>query len=495
MAGSTEAANAPALHRTLAAFATPLAIGLCFVILDTPQSPTGGQVPLRWVFTVAAVIVASAAISMGPAPSGEAAEGALASLLPFASAATAADTDLTPVVLKARKAVGLPAVGANPAVRAAARAVLEGGDPQEAFTSEGGTGDLITAKVPAGGALSTAELKEVVFDPRVTAIAVQGRDRNVAVAAALDPGRPFRAPVLAGAVVDPGVAGSLAVLVPPESGTIPEISLQRYRGGQLVSIEVAATAAPGAKGAILVGLEPRDRVTGPQVGYGTTYTLKIGTNRSYTVRTRPIPSALVSRSFVPGPGFAGGDRRRFMQVVNSLPPAGRKIVDIIGGAVSVSVVADSALICGRQTSCAGYDPGKGYFMMLNRAQLRSDFGRFVIAHEIGHLVDFLGLDTLSYEAFRQVFSRSPKWKNCFSWHGQCVPFLEVFADQFGFYVTNSRGGQSGYGDDRLATAPAFATRLKAQWSFRPPQNRNPLAGFGPLAQSFEDALHSSRDEL
>jgi hypothetical protein len=451
-------------------------------------------VPLRYVTTFVAVIVAAAAISMGPAPSGEAAEGALASLLPFASAAPAADTDLTPVVLKARKAVGLPAVGANPAVRAAAGAVLEGGDPQGAFTSEGGTGDLITAKVPAGGALSTAQLKVVVFDPRVTAIAVLGRDRNVAVAAALDPGLPFRAPVIAGAVVDPGVAGSLAVLMPPGTGTIPEILLQRYRGGQLVSIEVAATATPGVKGSILVALEGRDRMTGPQVGYGTTYTLKIGTNR-YAVRTRPIPSVLVSRSFVRGPGFAGADRRRFMQAVNSLPPAGRKIVDIVDGAVTVSVVADSALMCGRQTSCAGYDPGHGYFMMLNRAQLRSNFGRFVIAHELGHLVDFLGLDTFSYEDFRRVFSRSPKWKNCFRWHGQCVPFLEVFADQFGFYVTNGRSGQWGYGDDRLVTAPAFETLLKAQWSFRPPHGRNPLAGFGPLAQSFEDALHSGKDAL
>lgn len=435
-----------------------------------------------------AMVVAAFVVGLGPWQS------SLATRSPGASS-RATDDDLTPVALKARTAVGLPAIGANPAVRAAAGAVLEGRNPQSAFTSEGGTGELVTAKVPAGGALATANLKVVVFDPRVTAIAVLGRDRNVAVAAAFDPGRPFRSPVLAGAVVDPGVAGSLAVLVPPGSGTIPDISLQRYRGGQLISIAVAATAAPGVEGSVLVALEPRDRITGPQVGYGTTYTLKIGTNRRYTVRTRPIPSALVSRTFVRGPGFAGADRRRFMQAVNSLPPVGRKIVDIIGGAVTVSVVADSALICRRQTSCAGYDPGHGYFMMLNRAQLRSNFGRFVIAHELGHLVDFLGLDTFSYQDFRQVFSRSSKWKNCFRWHGQCVPFLEVFADQFGFWVTNGGGVQWGYGDDRLTTARAFATLLKAQWSFRPPQGRNPLAGFGPLAQSFEDALHSGQDEL
>jgi hypothetical protein len=413
----------------------------------------------------------------------------------LASAAPAADTDLTKAVLDARKAVGLPAVEANAAVRAAAAAVLDGGDPQGAFKSRGGTGDLITATVQAGGALSTARMKAVVFDPRVTAIAVLGRDRSIAVAAALDPTRPFGAPVLAGAVIDPGVAGSLAVLVPPAAGTIPQISLQRNRGGQVITVDLAATAVPGVEGAIVVGLTPRDRFTGPQIGYSSTYTLKIGTSRSYTVRTRPIPSALLSRSFVPGPGFSGADRTRFLKAVKLLPPIGRKVVDVIGGAISVRVLTDTRPICGSQTSCAGFDASYGYFLILNRAQLRSGLGRFVIAHELGHLVDFLGLDMFSYEDLRKLFSTSAKWKSCYPLRGQCSPFLEIFADQFGYYSTNARGVQSGYGDDRLATASAFAKLLQAQWSFRPPQSRNPLAGFGPLAKSFEEAMHSSEDAL
>ena len=73
-----------------------LAIGFCFVILDTPQSPTGGQVPLRWVFTVAAVIVASAAISIGPAPSGGSAQGGVSST---SAAVPACDLRLSPPTL------------------------------------------------------------------------------------------------------------------------------------------------------------------------------------------------------------------------------------------------------------------------------------------------------------------------------------------------------------------------------------------------------------
>jgi hypothetical protein len=413
----------------------------------------------------------------------------------LAPVAPAADTNLTPAALSARSAVGLPAIGENPAVLAAAGAVLDGRDPGTTFRPLGGTGKLITATVPAGGALSNNNLKAVVFDPRVTAIAVIGRDRRVAVAAALDAGRPFVAPVLAGAVVDPGVAGSLAILFPPASQTIPQILLQRHRGRQLVTIGIAATAVPGVEGAVLVALKGRDRITGPQIGYGLTYTLKIGTNRTYTLRTRPIPSTLVSRSFMPGPGFTGANRQRFMKVVQTLPPAGRKVVDIIGGAMTVSVLANSAAVCGEQTSCAGYDPGNGYFIIINRAQLRSAFGRFAISHELGHLVDFLGLDTFSHQAFRKVFSKSRKWKRCFPSGGQCSPFDEVLADQFGFFSTNARGVQTGYNDDRLATSSAFATVLRAQWAFRPPQDRNPLAGFGPLAKSFESAMHSSESEL
>ena len=119
----------------------------------------------------------------------------------------------------------------------------------------------------------------------------------------------------------------------------------------------------------------------------------------------------------------------------------------------------------------------------------------MITHELGHLVDFLGLDTWSAEDFKKLFSESPKWKNCFPLRGQCTPFLEVFADQFAYFSTNAQGVQSGYGDDRLATSSAFATNLRAQWAFRPPQDSNPLAGYGPLAKSFEIALRSGESAL
>ena len=410
------------------------------------------------------------------------------------STAPAADVDLTPSVLKDRAAVGLPAVGANPAVRAAAAALLGGQDPKAAFSSAGGTGTLVTARVPTGSALAAAQVKSAVFDPRDTSIAVLRRDRTVAVAAALDPQRPFRTPVLAGGVVDPGVAGSLAVLFPPNGGTIPAISLQQNRDGDLVTIEVAATAVPAEQGAILVQLKGRDRITGPQLGYGLDYTLKIGT-RSVHVKTSPVPTVLTSRSFATGPGFTGSDRENFVKAVDQLPAMGRRIVDVIGGAITVRVLTNSAPNCGAQTSCAGFDPGNGYFLIVNRSQLHSSSGRFVITHELGHLVDFLGLDTFSHEQFKTLFSRSSKWRGCFRVGGQCAPFLEVFADQFGFFGTNAHGIQSGYNDDRLATGPGFATLLRSQWAFRPPQNRNPLAGFGPLAKSFEGALHSGDDAL
>ena len=47
----------------------------------------------------------------------------------------------------------------------------------------------------------------------------------------------------------------------------------------------------------------------------------------------------------------------------------------------------------------------------------------------------------------------------------------------------------------LSTSSAFATNLRAQWAFRPPQDSNPLAGYGPLAKSFEIALRSGESAL
>jgi hypothetical protein len=420
---------------------------------------------------------------------------ALAAWGELPSKAPAADVDLTASVLRDRAAVGLPAVPADAAVRAAAGAVLGGRDAQAAFVSAGGTGALATAKVRAGAALAAAQVKSAVFDPRVTALVVLRRTQTIAVAAALDPGRPFDAPVLAGAVVDPGVAGSLAVLFPPGSGTIPAISLQQDRSGDHVTIDVAATAVPGSQGAVLVQLKGRDRVSGPRLAYGVDYSVELGGRHSFRVRTRTVPSILKSRSFAPGPGFTGADRTAFLNVVRRIPPVGRRIVDMIGGAITVRVLADSAPVCKAQTSCAGFDPGSGYFLILNKAQLHSGAGRFVITHELGHLVDFLGLDTFSHHKFRALFSRSSKWKRCFKVSGRCAPFLEVYADQFAFFATDTGGVQSGYDDDRLATSAAFAALLSSQWAFRPPQNRNPLAGFGPLSKSFEAALRSGADAL
>jgi hypothetical protein len=61
-------------------------------------------------FRAAAVLVASVAVSWIALP----------------SSAPAADVDLTPTVIKDRAAVGLPAVRADPSVRAAAGALLGG---------------------------------------------------------------------------------------------------------------------------------------------------------------------------------------------------------------------------------------------------------------------------------------------------------------------------------------------------------------------------------
>ena len=348
--------------------------------------------------------------------------------------------------------------------------------------------------VPAGSALSTADLKRIVFDPRVSALAGARVGRKVAVAGVLDATLPFTRPVLAGATADPAVAGSIALLFPPGTETIPNVTLSERRGGTMVSPGIAATAIEGLGGAILVQIKGRDRVTGPQIGYGLRYGLSAGRS-SFVLRTRPLPPVLQGASFAPGEGFKGADRAQFLRDLRSFPPDARRIAGYIGGAVTVRVLDRTAPVCGEQTSCAGYDPGNGYFILLNRGQLHSDVGRFVIAHEFGHLVDFLGLDAFSYDSFHDLFARSPKWKSCFSFDGRCTPFAEVFADQFAAYRLRAKTIPTGYNDPVLTNGARFGGLLAREWAFRPPQVRNPLAGFGPLASTFTTALGSGGSGL
>jgi hypothetical protein len=162
----------------------------------------------------------------------------------------------------------------------------------------------------------------------------------------------------------------------------------------------------------------------------------------------------------------------------------------------VRALSNTAPVCGgQQTSCAGYDQGNGYFILLNRSQMATPFGRFAIAHELGHLVDFLGLDTFADDRFYTLFKHSPRWRSCFRFQGGCTPLIEVYADQFGVYALDLGKQPSGYNDPVLAARGSFGRLLQQQWAFRPPQERNPLAGFGPLAKTFTDAVRSGGSGL
>ena len=148
-----------------------------------------------------------------------------------------------------------------------------------------------------------------MFDPRATALAVLRRDGTVAVAAALDPHDPSgrrssraRSPTRASPVRSRSCSRR-------RSGTIPAISLSRTEAATWSRSGSRPPPCPESKGRSWSQLKGRDRITGPQLGYGLDYTLKIGTHRSFHVRTRPVPTVLDSRSFAHGPGFTGADRQ------------------------------------------------------------------------------------------------------------------------------------------------------------------------------------------
>jgi hypothetical protein len=104
--------------------------------------------------------------------------------------------------------------------------------------------------------------------------------------------------------------------------------------------------------------------------------------------------------------------------------------------------------------------------------------RFVAIHEIGHIVDFLGFDDQARAAFKALFQSSARWKACFpdpfaNKHA-CLPFSEVFADQFAYWITGYPADPTGgYEDPPLVSRAAFGHLIGSQFAFRPPYWRNP----------------------
>jgi hypothetical protein len=335
----------------------------------------------------------------------------------------------------------------------------------------GRSGAQVVAGFAGAAVLAGAnQLRAVLLDPRTTLAATEPRaGGTVALSLLTDTSVPLDEPVLP-LRLDPASPLGLVVLLPARPGSVRLLELRTT--GE-VALPLRLRRATGAGGASLVQLDGSE--DGLRIAYATRYRLVVdGTSWSY--ETPALPRAYLVRSWRFGPTMRPRDRAAFLRALASAPPFARALVAQVDGAITVNRRACDA----KDSSCAEYDRAGAYSMSIAPADFADSFAdlRYVALHELGHLIDYVGLDTGAYGAFRTLFRTSPRWRNCFPdvmADSGCVDFAEILADQFAYWATGLRADPSGgYGDPPLVAPAKFEAVLRAQWAFRPPLWRNPV---------------------
>jgi hypothetical protein len=175
-------------------------------------------------------------------------------------------------------------------------------------------------------------------------------------------------------------------------------------------------------------------------------------------------------------GMQAGSRNR-ASFQGSLPPKEAlyaRILVELDRITEVRATSDCGPPKGPAISCAGvYQPQgaslpttSGYRGLLHLhpehlTGIDEPVRRFLVRHELGHIVDFALVPEDLDAKFLALFRRSPAWKACFrpraGSRDPCVPYMEIFADQFAYWA--SPPGQPDpsvtYGLPRLAAEADF----------------------------------------
>ena len=297
------------------------------------------------------------------------------------------------------------------------------------------------------------ETRALVLDPRATRISVAPTARRLLlVGITVDPSRPFGSPPRypADGLAEPG---AVSVLAGPGDSGAPQV-LER-RGTAFRARQVPVESRPGAAGARLLTVPRFPTVT----AFERPYALRIGP-QIVELGSVAIPAATQATTWNFGTP-SQKQRQAFLAVTASAPKPARLAVGRIDGGTRVRFKA-----CGGVTvSCAGFD--NGWFIRIAPSYVPgSRTFRFIVAHEIGHIVKFRSLDAAGQRAFRNAFQTSSRWKSCFPFRGGCVNFDEIFADQFAFYVTDDRVIRSTYNVPPLLSRERFGSVLSAQAALR-----------------------------
>lgn len=343
----------------------------------------------------------------------------------------------------------------------------------DAYHAAGGTGTLELALIPSGWTVqrildTLPWIRPLMLDPRATTITVEpGRAGVQVIAVAADTSSPAgRTVSWPRDPVQPSGVGGLTVIAPAAAHQTVQL-LERRAGiyTPLASLTDAGDGFPGSRVFTAVSGETL------RLAYSTVYRIDTGAG-SAVFTTAGINAQVRARGFA-FHGMTAVQKQTFSRAFVHVPALVKQIRASLDGAIGIS--ADGASRCGAGLSCAG-GSSAGFHMWMNAQHLRSQFSQFVVLHEFGHIVNFLGIDDKGMASFAQAFHRSPKWKSCFSHSlGQCPPLAEIFADQFAFYASGLTNVRSGYGDPQLIARAAFGRLLARTFLIRSSGLYDPFA--------------------
>lgn len=289
----------------------------------------------------------------------------------------------------------------------------------------------------------------VLLDPRMTAATVVARDGFAVLAAVIDTGRPWGAPVMpvrervrpAPGRADPSSRRASTgphVVVPDEARVRASIfTAERWqRMGSLEWSGLGAATVRADTGALAVVVD--EGTLGEVLAYDARYRLAIGEAHT-EFSTAAAPAALLRGRFRFRKSMNARLRKVVKDAVASANPRARRLIAQVDGLVTIEAAGGGGL------SFAGdmqiiYQRGHLLAPRLER--------RMIVLHEIGHTIDAAMVDPGTRRRVDRLVPRGGRCRprNPLDASGACAPRAERFADTFAKWALGSKlqGINAGY---------------------------------------------------
>lgn len=303
----------------------------------------------------------------------------------------------------------------------------------------------------------------MILDPRTVGMSAAQGNGLIALAVVRD----LRSPFPAGRLVvwpsrwDPSAEQRL-VVVGAGSASLGRLDLIDHLGRAIPGV----TASDSSDGEIQVTMIRAAR--GSEVPFGRTLSVH-GPRGRAQVQTTPAPAIYGGPLRIKGAALRKAKLIR--RTINAGPPVLRNLIlPSLRG--SATIVGPRPSLCGGQRISCFYDDAADPVISLARnATDGTRGGRFVILHELGHLVAARGLTRADMAEFSRMLRASRAYrclpnplKAAEAGKRPCVGDEEWFADEFARWAMRNRDMSSGYDTPAALSKNAFVRFLRARFA-------------------------------